>query len=438
MKLSLNKIAFFLFFGLYLILPEHFAVELSGSLPLLTGSRVVLTFLLLVYLASSQGRISLRLCRDRRISQGLYAYFLVMIFVDIINIRYSMSSLKAIFTVVFEEWAVVWGVTRIVTTKKRFMSAVRTLVGASGIVAVLSIISTLIGHNLFYFLNTVQRTMLQSSYIRMGLIRAEAGFGHPVYYGMYCVLMMILAFFLYEKEPGNRRITLICIVLNLLALVLANSRGSMVTCAIILILIFLTSYQKMMKNYCIWIGAGCIALLFICIVSGSIRSYVVDLFASLINVFNKNVTVSDYGGNASGMSSRLGQLTSIIYVLRNSPVFGLGAKCHENGLLQWFWNGQWRELTTLDMGIVAIVVQYGLLGLIMYINLFAQWIRIPLRRRKEDITYRFLLLLVVAYLLGLLTISNLHDTMWVISALTCSYINIDKEKTFDVGPKEVT
>lgn len=42
--------------------------------------------------------------------------------------------------------------------------------------------------------------MLMASTIRMGIMRAEAGFGHPVYYGVYCALMIPIAYFLFESS----------------------------------------------------------------------------------------------------------------------------------------------------------------------------------------------------------------------------------------------
>ena len=55
---------------------------------------------------------------------------------------------------------------------------VKTIVNASGVVAIISIINVLIGSNLFYNLNTVSRNVLMVSTVRMGIIRAEATFGH--------------------------------------------------------------------------------------------------------------------------------------------------------------------------------------------------------------------------------------------------------------------
>ena len=40
------------------------------------------------------------------------------------------------------------------------------------------------------------------STVRMGIIRAEATFGHPVYYAMYCALIIPLALHVWQNEKN--------------------------------------------------------------------------------------------------------------------------------------------------------------------------------------------------------------------------------------------
>lgn len=63
------------------------------------------------------------------------------------------------------------------------------------------------------------------STVRMGIIRAEATFGHPVYYAMYCALIIPLALYMWQNE---RRMWNGCILgLNIVAAFLTESSFSL-------------------------------------------------------------------------------------------------------------------------------------------------------------------------------------------------------------------
>lgn len=415
-------IGFYLLFSLYLILPDYFALEFSSVIPLLTVSRMILILVIWNYLRSNSWKLSMHLCKNHKIERVIILYVVGMIAVNIFNVRLTAESIKGVLAVMLEELAFVWIVTKLITSRERFMQAVRLLVYTSGIVAVIAIIGSIINYNLFYLLDTVQRTTLQGSSVRMGLVRAEAGFGHAVYYGVYCVTMIVLSTLLYEYDIRKRK-ALICIILNLAALIFANSRGSLVVLTIIFILIIFNKNAIIVKKYLKLIGIGIGCLIFISLCSPSIRKFIFDIFLSLIGIFDKAVSVEGYGANAEGMSSRLAQLSSLLFVWVHNPLFGFGKRAQVRNVVKCYWQGHWVPLNTIDMGVVATVVQYGYVGLILEMILFISMLGYVFKKRKDPF-FRKLGILLISYLLGLLTVSGVNTVLWLIIALFVCYINI--------------
>lgn len=190
-----NKKFILFFMAFYPVLPDYFAIELGGGLPLLKASRILLLILMLCVCFHNK---KIHLIRQPLKVTGLYwplfIYFAARI---LANGYYALSLSAAInteFTVIVEQLLLIVMICQVVRSREDVHLCVKTIVNASGVVAIISIINVLIGSNLFYNLNTVSRNVLMVSTVRMGIIRAEATFGHPVYYAMYCALIIPLAF----------------------------------------------------------------------------------------------------------------------------------------------------------------------------------------------------------------------------------------------------
>ena len=79
------------------------------------------------------------------------------------------------------------------------------------------------GINVFYYLTTTSRDMLQASYERLGSLRAESAFGHPVYFAVYLLSMLPFALYFYENTAKKRY--LLIGGLNICALFASGTRG---------------------------------------------------------------------------------------------------------------------------------------------------------------------------------------------------------------------
>lgn len=249
-----NKKFILFFMAFYPVLPDYFAIELGGGLPLLKASRILLLILLLCVCFRNK---KIKLIRKPLKAAGLYWPLIIYFAARILANGYYVSSLSAAinteFTVIVEQLLLLVLICQIIQDQEDVYLCVKTIVDASGIIAVISIINVLIGSNLFYSLNTVSRNVLMVSTVRMGIIRAEATFGHPVYYAMYCALIIPLALYMWQNE---RRMWNGCILgLNIVAAFLTESRGTIVVLlALLLVFILITDKKTRNKILC----AGCV------------------------------------------------------------------------------------------------------------------------------------------------------------------------------------
>lgn len=418
--------AFVIFFALYLVMPSYCAIELSAILPLITASRIILLLFVLTLIARRRFIVSLHLCTDKKQEQSICIYIFGMIIINLFFVIQTIDAIKAILSLLLENLLFVWAVTRAINSRKRFIKALRILVYSSGVVAVVSIIGSLIGYNLFYYLHTVDREMIMASYIRLGFLRAEAGFGHAVYYGVYCTVMILMAMYLYEYDGKRKILGLLCIALNLIALIFCNSRGSLCACALALIFALIRKNKEHIKKYLRWFLLAAVAVIFVCTAIASMREWIIGIIQSMIGILGLTGNIENYGQNIEGIHSRFTQLTALIYVAIKSPFIGFGPRSNVRGVAMSWWNvpNSWWPLDTFDSGIVAVTSNFGYIGLFLQLSFFLQLLKITFSKYKNDPVMRMFQNVLVGYLLCLLSVSGVDNVQWMFIAMLVSYINI--------------
>jgi hypothetical protein len=142
----------------------------------------------------------------------------------------------------------------------------------------------------------------------------------------------------------------------------------------------------------------------------------------------------EYGENPNGVWSRMVQLSGIEWTLKRSPMFGFGSNAHVRKQVAYeFYEGFWSAVATCDMGIVAIIGQYGIVGLVGYISLYG-CVLITLIRKKmwKDRLMMSFFYVFASIFLCLLSISSLDQTMWVMIGLFACYVNMAKGDASEV------
>lgn len=239
-----NKKYILFFMTFYPVLPDYFALELGGSLPLLKVSRILLLILMICVVLRNK---KIKLMKKSLKRVGLYWGILIYFVARILANGYYVTSLSAAinteFTIIVEQLLLMVMIYQVVSTEEDVYECVKNLVYASGVIAIVSIVNVLIGSNLFYRLSTISRSVLMTSTVRMGIVRAEATFGHPVYYAMYCALITPLALYVWQIErkkliPGG------ILGLNIIAALLTESRGTIVVLLGLILVVLLITDRK--------------------------------------------------------------------------------------------------------------------------------------------------------------------------------------------------
>lgn len=466
-----------LFLALYIILPSYFAIELHEKLPLITASRALLVLMAVMLILRRRdlfglGKFSLKklnpgLSGDKMLRRGMMLYYVILLAVNATFLFETSESIKQIAVILAEEYALVWLLSLILDSRQKIVTAMEILLVASGVTGIVAAVSCVINENLFYNLYTVQRDMPLAEYYRLGMLRAEAGFSHPVYYGAYCAVMMPLGMYLvdHSAQRWKRLLYAGCISMDLVGLVLSNSRGSMLAFGCLAVIIFFVrAFAKDLKKlFATYIPIILVAVLILVAVAvsapagihfltGTLDS-VVDIFFpdstpgvstpvdtgvdtldpgdtvpedALTDPTIPEETLPEYGENVNGLASRLDQLTGITYTMMHSPVFGLGPNAHARGLVGYmYYPGKWSYVKTVDMNIVAIISQYGLVGLLGFLSLYGSLgITMVRKKYRGDPLMFHLLLAFICYMLCLLSISFLDKWFWVLTAMIVSLTNV--------------
>lgn len=422
-----SKVVISLFFFFYLILPEYFALEISASLPLLTASRILIVLLFLLVIYFDFGKIRLKTQ-----SKALGFYFFIIILVNCLHLKDCFSdSVKCIASVIMEQWLLILLVVQILDSREKIERAVDAMVWASGLIGILAMFETVTGVNVFYFLTTTKRDMLQSAFFRMGMLRAEGPFGHSVYLGTYCVCMIPFALYFYETKRKKRY--LLIAMANMIGTFASGSRGQILILALVLIYIFGKKKPSIKMKYIrlmlVMVPVATVALL----VVPTLREMFFNTMKSVLAALGFSFSLTDYGANSTGWNSRIWQLSGFLHLYKeNSLFFGLGYGCQVRGLVYYFWDGVWRQINTFDVGYVGIAMQYGLFGLIAYMGLFGSNLRKGLRLGSKQDIYNMnntFVFFYVAYMLNLLSTVGVESMLFLVLGIHFAYIRVSARQT---------
>lgn len=428
-----RKYSLYYFFVVYPILPDYFAIELGGGLPLLKSSRILILLMAVFILIYQRGKIYIDInsLKKTKMLIPLFIYFVGRITANAFYCFNLSAAMNTEFSIIFEQLILVIILLQVIKSKQQIKQCMKTLACGSAISAIVSIISIICGKNLFYYLNTVSRSMLMASTVRMGIVRAEAGFGHPVYYGVYCALVIPICYYLYENE--KKKIYILICFLNIIALLFTESRGSIAALifmfAVVLIKMDGKRRRKLFRGLFIVLMVGSIISLLI----PSLTQQITNIFKSMFAIMNTNIEIDDFGGNSTtGLDSRLIQFTGVLWTIMNNAFFGLGASCHTRGVLKYYKESiGWFETTTIDNGFVGYFVQEGILGTVGFCTLLVSIIRLSNKfsnkKDKSNINNVFVICFLV-YLVEMFSVADSSQVFWLIIILFLKYNSLERLK----------
>lgn len=419
------------FVFLYPILPEYFAIDISSSLPLFTGSRLLFLILFVVFLFESKLRISYAAVKNSKMLIPLGVYFLINTLLLIVHIS-NRGNIKGYFSFLLEELLFLLCLTNLIKTKKVFQNCMRALVASAVFVFVCGISEPLTKINLAStFLNTWARdTVLMSSYERYGSIRAVFSFGHAICLAVFCVAFIPQLLNIVSKKKATPK-SLMIFLLGLGCLLMTISRAC-IAIGIVVLILFVMNMNKRERNRVLK-AAGILGALgiigLVCV--PPIRNIAINSVLGTLNAFGAKFQVGA-SGNDNAISSRLDQLTLIPQVLTKYPFFGAGSNYLTNSDLNLTVYTATRsyKAVSVDMEYLSWLLGNGIVGFAAYFFLWFSVLKTVYKnaKRYKDSDLKALFWSIAAMMICYMSVNQLttNRIFWIFIALAISKIQINK------------
>lgn len=416
------------FVFLYAILPEYLAIEISDSLPLLTASRIIL-ILLILYALIKKGRIfnqkrSLLFMKRTKLYLPFVAFFICEIVVYVPYFS-NLNSIKELILSFVEKFILVICISRLIDNEKQIEKCIRVIVLAAVLVSGVGIFENILGSNFVYYLNTASRELLMSSYERLGTLRAEVSFGHPISLSMYLLIIIPLVMYNFEKHRSNMKNGII-LVLVVTCLLLTISRATIIIFFLSVPFIIHKKDKKSKRKYYYMLIICCLMMSFIYMIKPDIMLSFKSIVFATLNAIGFDFEVSDFGRNADANLSRLAQLSLVPYTLKTSPFWGGGVEYIFNNTVKLVYQGTVTVATSIDNEYIGILVEKGIIGLSCKVWLYMKLMLVSHKLKKDDILNHAFFYSFVTYFIGLFSVRELTTSkvLWVIIALFISYNSI--------------
>ena len=420
----IKKKYLYLFIPCILFLPSYYGFDISPSLPVLSVSRIMYFVFYIYVFLNKKKAISFN--NFKKMPKEYY--FIGLFFtLRIISIMFNMPSnsyaLKALFSVIFENILLIYGLFLLAPTKEEVFNITKSIVYIGSILFFVGIFESITFLRPFDFLYTVSRDIFNDYYIRLGYLRSTTTMCMPNYFSNICLFLAPIIFYLH-RVTGYKRYLFFC-VLNFLALVHSGSRSNIICYFFILVIYVLLTilnkeYMKFtIKSFIVVFISIAIIITLTSTISSRAEYFYSGTAKSILNVFGFNYDLNEgapteangYGNNShTATYSRFYQLSGAKNALSQNPLFGIGYGAIELKKIKYQWKSHISIGTTIDSGLVEILIYEGLLGLAAYILLFINFVQITFKnihKFKDNISIQTVVLVTICYFLSLLSTTNM-------------------------------
>lgn len=445
-----------LLFAFIGVLPEHFAFEIHEKLPLISVTRILIVVVFGFWLYDKW--------KTKKFSfpVSILVFLGVNLLVSFVNFRYGAGEINRIFLFVFERVLVVIMVADIVRDRAEFERCIDFMILSCIAMAIIGIVQTVFDYDIasvLYLSDRMPYTVLTQ---RMGMTRAYATF-NAISYGCYCAVMALVIY--YRLEQTGKQWYSFAFALNAAALVCTFSRSSWLCIAGIFFILLIVRRWKFIRRLLPSAGMFVVICALLCVMQPKIWSGLAETFKSSVNTVMAALPDSiapDFGGDEQGDEqgkdenkhnkkpefelsdefglngddptwSRMVEWTSVDYMIDEGQLmFGYGYNAYLRGKLHYYYPqfGGWISANTLDVGLLSMVTESGLIGSLAMFGLlgFMLWESFRRRNRSRKFDYyKVIIYMIPLYLLlNFLAAFLQTGTMWLIFALFYAYRNLDK------------
>ncbi len=426
--LKYNKWYLYILFGFYSILPDTFAIELSASLPLITGSRILVLIICCIWV------YNLKFRKREGIPKEILVYVLVEVCISIINLRQGFGEVNNIFITVVQQFMLVMAVKATVEEEEEVYNCIDFLIYGSVALGIISILQTVLKFDVTTVLNITQERVVENITDRMNRVRAF-GVTNAISNGCYCAFMCLITMFMYEHRRRFRYI--IFLVVNAVALLCTMTRSALLAFGITVVVMALVRNRYFIRTYAKYIVLALVGIIGIFILKPSIFDSVIEVFKSILNVLGFDFELSDdFGLNADNASnSRLMQWSAIYYMAKEGLLlFGYGYNAFLRGRLYYYFIQfeAWVKAPAVDTGFVAIATQGGVISLfnnlLLWTGIVVSSIRNRDRRHKAFDIYK--LTIYIAFMYIIINVASAFantELIWLYLAIFFSYRKLKYE-----------
>lgn len=365
---SIRKRTFlYLIFALLPILPDAFAIELSESLPLISGSRMLICCIIMEWAIKKFHAKSIY------IPKAILIYIVFNILLSVIHLCGNLGEINRIFILVVEQLLLVLVVIDLIPDKKVLHECIGALLYGSFIVAIIAIGQSLLKIDLASVLMLVESAVNGQVPGRLGTVRAY-GTSNAILYGCICSFMVLIGIYAYEQK--KQIVYLAVCAINMVALFLTMTRSAILALLIVLVIMFLLRNKVMIRKYIKFVPVVLLAIVAVVVVKPDLMSNSLEIIKSVLNVFGADMGLTeDFGANAdNAVNSRMLQWSAVYYMIREGKgLLGYGYAAYARGELYYYFEQftAWVKAGALDVGFVKIATESGILGLLSHIGILA-------------------------------------------------------------------
>lgn len=412
---------FFFWLAASILWPSYLTLNLPG-LPSIEASRVILMVLMMVWLFYIINSLEMKknISSIYKYNSIVFILLLLLILTRIFSLFFSEAPFQSLFYFTkdfIEVFLPVLILLSIFSFKEDLDRMILMLAAIGGVVVCISLLEIILNKNPF-LLYLPSNFVISSEFIeqslkenvRFGGLRVKGPFSHPLLLAQF--LVVILPVYIYLFFMHTKKIVKICslllIPLIIFILYKTGSRSSFVGIAVE---IFIVSVL-----YLRWVVATKKASVLGWI---TIVSYPVFILAAMfIFYLTMDFFVGQTAAEISSTNARLIMWDRGLSLVMDSPIFGFGSGS-AGYVLGFVSNGA----LTIDSYYLSILLNYGYLGLILFVAYFAVIFYIGFKLIKKDPDSSPILILILSSIAGYLTVAlilstahNLH-ILFILSAI---------------------
>lgn len=456
----------YLLLAFWAVLPEQMAINLHDKLPLISVSRllVVLVFGFWIYDRFKSKHLVLPI--------SLSVFFGINLIISLVNFRYGFGEINRVFLLIFERVLPVIMIADMISTREEFDTGIDFVIMGATALAVIGIIQTAFNYDISTPLHWVKTMASITLSERMGLGRAFGTY-NAISFGCYCAMVSIATIYrLYNTKKIRYSIAL---ALILTALICTLTRSAWLCLLAILFFMLLFCRRKLIVRLFPSISILVALCVILCFVQPNLKNAFAETGKStmntVLNILPDHISSSivsmltpsaddpevpaentdkevpnrfeldeNFGLNGEDPSySRMAQWTAIEYMANTDTLmFGLGYNALPEGRIHFFfdrWGAKWEATTFLDVGLVALIAECGLVGALSYTALLG--FMLVYAFMKRDKTNRMDFYHIILYTIPLFLLLNFmasfmfEHMIWVYTAMFYAYIRISNPECPD-------